>query len=130
MKTIKVVAAIIKKDNQILVAKRNYGEFENMWEFPGGKPEANETDQIALKREIMEELNINVTIDEFFMCAEYDYPTFHLSMNCYLCEMNDEHFTLSAHSDIEWLSLDAPIDAIDWIPADIQIIKKLKKRFT
>lgn len=124
MKTIHVVAAIINKGNKIMIAKRNYGEFNGLYEFPGGKVEPGETKEEALKREIREELEVDITIDHFFMKATYDYPTFHLDMDCYLCHLLDENIVLNDHSEIKWI--DHNDESIEWLPADLQIIEKIK----
>ena len=126
MKTIKVVAAIIMKDNKILIAKRKKGEFAGMYEFPG-KIEKNESGEEALIREIQEELEASITIEQYFMNVNYQYPNFILDMDCYLCTLNDNHMKLNDHSMVKWINLDEK--NIDWIPADIQIIEELKKRF-
>lgn len=102
MKSIEVVAAIIKKENKILATKRGYGEFINMWEFPGGKIEPGETKKAALIREIKEELDADIKIDEFALTVEYIYPTFHLTMHCYICSLKDS-ITLLEHNDAKWL---------------------------
>ena len=127
MKTIKVVAAIIMKDNKILIAKRKKGEFAGMYEFPGGKIEKNDSGEEALIREIQEELEASITIEQYFMNVNYQYPNFILDMDCYLCTLNDNHMKLNDHSMVKWINLDEK--NIDWIPADIQIIEELKKRF-
>lgn len=126
MNTIKVVAAIIKKDNKILIAKRKNGEFAGMYEFPGGKIESNETDKQALIREIQEELSTAINVDKYFMNVNYKYPTFILDMNCYFCSLNNDHIRLNDHSSIKWITLNE--QNINWIPADTQIIKKLQER--
>ncbi len=125
MKQIHVVAAIIKKDNKILIAKRLKGEFKGLWEFPGGKIEPQENALEALKREIKEELEIDITINKHFMQIEYDYPSFHLIMDCYLCSIHQEIITLHDHEEIKWIDINHHED-INWIPADIQIVEKLK----
>lgn len=124
MKTIHVVAAIIVKGNKIMIAKRNYGEFNGLYEFPGGKVEPGETKEEALKREIREELEVDIAIDRFFMKATYDYPTFHLDMDCYLCHLLDENIILNDHSEMKWI--DHNDESIEWLPADLQIIEKIK----
>ena len=126
MKTIKVAAAIIKKDNKILIASRKTGEFAGMFEFPGGKVEPGETSKQALIREIQEELETSINIDEFFMNVNYTYPTFILDMDCFICSLKDEQIALNVHDSIKWITLDQ--QDINWIPADIQIIEKLKER--
>ncbi len=126
MKTVNVVAAIIQKDSKILATKRGYGEFENLWEFPGGKIEENETPKKALKREIKEELNAEIAIEDYLTTINYDYPTFHLNMDCYLARLASD-FKLLEHKDYKWVSKNE-IDDLDWIPADIEIVELLKDR--
>lgn len=128
MKTIDVVAAIIVKDHQILATQRGYGEFEGGWEFPGGKIEAGETPEEAIVREIHEELNATIAVDDFLVQVEHDYPTFHLSMKCFLCSLDDSGFQLLEHHAAKWLDM-AHIDAVEWLPADIQVVNALKARF-
>lgn len=124
MKSIEVVAAIIKKENKILATKRGYGEFINMWEFPGGKIELGETKEAALIREIKEELDADIKIDEFALTVEYTYPTFHLTMHCYICSLKDS-ITLLEHNDARWLEKDE-FNTVNWLPADIEVIDFLK----
>ena len=124
MKNIEVVAAIIQKDDKILATQRGYGEFENMWEFPGGKIELGETKETALKREIKEELNADVKIDQFITTTEYTYPNFHLVMHCYFCSLENGEFNLMEHNEAKWLSLDNLL-SVDWLPADIDVINKI-----
>ncbi|WP_276955685.1 (deoxy)nucleoside triphosphate pyrophosphohydrolase [Methanobrevibacter woesei] len=124
MKSIEVVAAIIKKENKILATKRGYGEFINMWEFPGGKIELGETKEAALIREIKEELDADIKIDEFALTVEYTYPTFHLTMHCYICSLKDS-ITLLEHNDARWLEKDE-FNSVNWLPADIEVIDFLK----
>lgn len=124
MKSIEVVAAIIKKENKILATKRGYGEFINMWEFPGGKIELGETKEAALIREIKEELDADIKIDEFALTVEYTYPTFHLTMHCYICSLKDS-ITLLEHNDAKWLEKDE-FNSVNWLPADIEVIDFLK----
>lgn len=124
MKSIEVVAAIIKKENKILATKRGYGEFINMWEFPGGKIEFGETKEAALIREIKEELDADIKIDEFALTVEYTYPTFHLTMHCYICSLKDS-ITLLEHNDARWLEKDE-FNSVNWLPADIEVIDFLK----
>lgn len=129
MKTIKVVAAIIKKDNQILIAQRLTGEFAGQWEFPGGKIEEGELPEEALKREMMEEMELEISIDEYLMTAEYDYPNFHLSMDCYICSLKTDDIQLHVHSAIQWISLNENIKNINWIPADVQIVEAIQRKY-
>ena len=124
MKSIEVVAAIIKKENKILATKRGYGEFINMWEFPGGKIELGETKEAALIREIKEELDADIKIDEFALTVEYTYPTFHLTMHCYICSLKDS-ITLLEHNDAKWLEKNE-FNTVNWLPADIEVIDFLK----
>ena len=124
MKSIEVVAAIIKKENKILATKRGYGEFINMWEFPGGKIEPGETKEAALIREIKEELDADIKIDEFALTVEYTYPTFHLTMHCYICSLKDS-ITLLEHNDAKWLE-ENEFNTVNWLPADIEVIDFLK----
>lgn len=127
MKTIKVAAAIIKKNNKILIASRKTGEFAGMFEFPGGKVEIGETSEQALIREIHEELGVSIKIEEFLMNVNYKYPTFLLDMDCFICSLNDEQITLNVHESMKWIDVHLAND-IEWIPADIQIIETLKNR--
>ena len=133
MKTVEVVAAVIKKDNKILATQRGYGEFKGGWEFPGGKPEANETKEEALKREINEELNADIEVNDYICTVEHDYPNFHLTMHTYFCTLLNDNLELLYHDEerlehesMKWLSIDE-IDSVDWLGADIEIVEKLKK---
>ena len=126
MKTLNVVAAIIKKDNQILATKRGYGEFINMWEFPGGKIEENESKEEALIREIREELDCTIEPVKFALDLEYQHPTFNLKMSCYEAIIKEGTPKLLEHNDAKWLTKDE-LDSVNWIPADIQIIDYLKE---
>lgn len=126
MKTLNVVAAIIKKDDKILATRRGYGEFINMWEFPGGKIEPNESKEEALIREITEELDCTIKPTKFALDLEYEYPTFYLKMSCYEAVITDGTPKLLEHNDGRWLTKDQ-LDEVNWIPADIQIIDYLKE---
>ena len=106
MKTIEVVAAIIKKDDKIFITKRSYGEFIDMWEFPGGKVEVGETQEEALIREIKEELELDITNLNYLTTVEYYYPSFHLIMHCFICEICGGTLSLNAHNDAKWVSLE------------------------
>lgn len=124
MKTIEVVAAIIKKDDKIFITKRSYGEFIDMWEFPGGKVEVGETQEEALIREIKEELELDITNLNYLTTVEYDYPSFHLIMHCFICEICGVTLSLNAHNDAKWVSLEQ-LASQKWIPADIEVVEKL-----
>ncbi len=126
MKTIKVVAAIIKRDNQILATQRGSGEFKGGWEFPGGKIEEGETPENALIREIREELDTEIKVNELVDIVEYDYPNFHLTMHCFLCEIVSGELTLVEHQDARWLEGEE-LDSMEWLPADLGLIAKLKE---
>lgn len=130
MKTIKVVAAIIKKENKIMIAQRIKGEFAGQWEFPGGKIELGETPQEALKREIMEEMELDIQTNKFLMTTEYDYSTFHLSMDCYICSLLSNEINLHDHTAVKWINLDDDIKNINWVPADVQVIKEIQNKFS
>ena len=117
MKQIEVVAAIIQRDGAYFATQRGYGEFEGMWEFPGGKIEEGETAEFALKREIQEELGIGITIDNFLCTIEYDYPSFHLTMHCYLCGIKFGEIELREHKSARWLTIET-LDSVKWLPAD------------
>ena len=125
MKRIEVVAAIIHKDGAYFATQRGYGEFEGMWEFPGGKIEPGESRESALKREIQEELGIDITIDKFLCTTDYDYPSFHLTMHCYLCSVESVEIELREHKSARWLTADL-LDSVEWLPADLEVVEKLK----
>lgn len=127
MKTIKVVAAIIICEDRVFATQRGYGEFKGGWEFPGGKIEARETPQQALIREIKEELDTDIEVCEFFDTVEYDYPTFHLSMDCFLCKVLSGDLILKEHQAAKWLKKDE-LDSVDWLPADLGLIHKIAER--
>ena len=129
MKTIKVVAAVIKAVNKngediIFATQRGYGEFKDGWEFPGGKIEEGETPQEALKREIMEELDTEISVGELIDTIEYDYQTFHLSMDCFWCEVIKGNLVLKEAEDAKWLKKNE-LDKVDWLPADVELIGKI-----
>jgi len=126
MKQIEVVAAIIRKGDKIFATQRGYGEWKDWWEFPGGKMEAGETPEEALKREIREELSTEISVDEFLRTVEYDYPKFHLTMHCYLCSLLTEALHLNEHEAAKWLAKDE-LASVKWLPADLEIIKTIKE---
>ena len=125
MKQIEVVAAIIRKEDKIFATQRGYGDFKDWWEFPGGKMEAGETPEEALKREIREELSTEIGVDEFLCTVEYDYPKFHLTMHCFWCHIERGSLTLKEHEAARWLAKEQ-IDSVDWLPADLIVIKELQ----
>ena len=125
MKTIKVVAAVIKKDNLIFATQRGYGEFKDKWEFPGGKIEENETKEEALTREIKEELNASISIDSFIKHIEYVYSSFHLVMDVYFCHLNSPHIELIEAENAKWLKIEEIYD-LDWLPADLELLQYIK----
>lgn len=132
MKTVRVVAAVIKAKNEngepiIFATQRGYGEFKGGWEFPGGKIEAGETPQEALKREIMEELDTEIVVGELIETIEYDYPTFHLSMDCFWCEIVKGDLVLKEHEAAKWLKKEQ-LDDVEWLPADVTVIETIKKK--
>ena len=130
MKTVKVVAAIIcddmKEKNKIFATARGYGDLKGGWEFPGGKVEPGETSQQALIREIIEELDTEIKVGELIDTVEYDYPTFHLSMDCFWAEVKAGHLELKEAEAAKWLTKDQ-LDSIDWLPADILLIDQIRK---
>ncbi len=126
MKSIHVVAAAIERDGQILATQRGYGEFKGGWEFPGGKVEQGETEEQAIVREIHEELNAQIVVSQHLCDVDYDYETFHLHMNCFLCSLVSNHIDLLEHTQARWLD-SANIDSVDWLPADATVVEALKE---
>ena len=124
MKVIEVVAAIIKKEDKIFITRRSYGEFQDMWEFPGGKIEAGESKEDALIREIKEELELDINNLEYLTTVEYDYPKFHLTMHCFICEICGGSLNLNAHNDAKWALLEE-LSLQAWVPADVKVVEKL-----
>jgi 8-oxo-dGTP diphosphatase len=124
MKKIEVVAAVILKAGEYFATQRGYGEFEGLWEFPGGKIEPGENCDEALKREIQEELGVNIAVDEFLCTTDYDYPSFHLTMHCYLCSIESGNIELREHKSARWLTAET-LDSVEWLPADRAVVEKL-----
>jgi 8-oxo-dGTP diphosphatase len=124
MKRIEVVAAIIIKGNQVFATQRGYGEFKGWWEFPGGKIESGECPQEALKREIKEELDAEISVGELIETVEWDYPTFHLTMHCFICTLESESLHLNEHEDSAWLTKET-LDSVKWLPADLILLDKI-----
>ena len=127
MKTIRVVAAIILADNKIFATQRGYGEFKDGWEFPGGKIEPDETPEHAIIREIKEELDTEIKVGNLISTIEYDYPTFHLSMDCFWCEIVRGNLVLKEAQDARWLTKENLFN-VNWLPADKTIIEIIKKQ--
>ena len=125
-KNIRVVAAIIQRDNQIFATQRGYGDFKDGWEFPGGKVEPGELPEDAIVREIKEELRADIRVKGLLTTVEHDYPKFHLSMDCFWAELVEgSEMTLLEHEAAKWLDIDN-IDSVDWLPADIKVVKAIK----
>lgn len=126
MKTINVVAAIIRSGDHILATQRGYGDWKDFWEFPGGKIEAGESPEAALVREIREEMATEIAIDRFVCTVEYDYPDFHLTMHNYLCHFCSDEWSLLEHEASRWLEI-SQLDSVQWLPADRLILPELEK---
>lgn len=124
-KRIEVVAAIIRDDEgRIFATQRGYGDMKDGWEFPGGKMEKGETPEQALRREIKEELDTLIVVENLLTTVEWDYPDFHLTMHCYWCHVESGELTLKEHEAARWLTLDQ-LDTVDWLPADREVVAKL-----
>ena len=121
---IEVVAAIIRKDDKIFATQRGYGDYKDGWEFPGGKMEAGETSEEALKREIWEELETRIVVERLVQTVEWDYPKFHLTMHCFWCHVESGLLTLKEHEAARWLSKEQ-LDSVDWLPADKAVVEQL-----
>ena len=128
MKHIEVVAAIIQEGDKIFATQRGYGEWKDWWEFPGGKMEAGETPEEALKREIWEELETRIVVERFVETVEWDYPQFHLTMHCYLCHVESRHLELKEHEAAKWLKKDE-LESVNWLPADWEVVKNIKDKW-
>ena len=125
MKTIRVVAAIILDDDKVFATQRGYGEFKDGWEFPGGKIDKGETPEEALVREIKEELDTEIEVINLLDTIEYDYPNFHLSMDCFICKIRSGTLVLKEHEAAKWLTKEE-LYSVDWLPADLGLIPKTK----
>ena len=130
MKTIEVVAAIIRKGDKLFATQRGYGEWKDWWELPGGKVEAGESPQAALVREIREELDACISVDKFLCTVEWDYPKFHLTMHCYLCSLLGDSLHLNEHEAARWLTAATPLRSVRWLPADEQLLPILERELS
>lgn len=129
MKTIRVVAAIITRDNKIFATQRGYGDFKDGWEFPGGKVEPGEKPEDAIVREIKEELGADITVTGFLTTVEHDYPQFHLSMDCFWAELKEgTEMTLLEHEAAKWLANDE-LDSVAWLPADVKVVEAIRRTY-
>lgn len=126
MKRVEVVAAVIRKGDRIFATQRGYGDFKDWWEFPGGKMEEGETPEEALRREIREELDSEILIDKFLNTVEWDYPTFHLTLHCYMCSLLTEAPHLNEHEAAKWLGAEE-LDSVCWLPADNDLLPLIAK---
>lgn len=124
-KTVRVTAAVICRENKIFATQRGYGDYKDWWEFPGGKIESGESPEQALKREILEELAAEISVGRKIMTVEYDYPTFHLSMDCFVCTLIRGEPELLEHEAAKWLSRDE-LDSVNWLPADREVVDLLR----
>ena len=127
MKKIEVVAAIIRDDEgRVFATQRGYGEWQDFWEFPGGKMEPGESPEEALKREIWEELETRIEVEQLVTTVEYDYPRFHLTMHCFWCHVESGSLTLKEHEAARWLSREN-LDTVNWLPADKIVIERIQE---
>jgi len=128
-KRIKVVAAVIRENKKVFATQRGYGDYKDWWEFPGGKIEPGETPEAALIREIMEELRTRIAIDRFLTTVEYDYPEFHLSMDCFICHVEEGELTLLEHEAAKWLPMD-DLQQVNWLPADVLVVEAIEEELS
>ena len=126
MKSIKVVAAVIRRGDRLFATQRGYGAYKDWWEFPGGKVEAGETPEEALVREIQEELDAEITVEDYITTVEYDYPEFHLSMACYWCSLKTDHLFLREHEAAKWVRMEE-LRQVNWLPADILVVEAIER---
>ena len=129
MKTIEVVAAVIRRGDRIFVTQRGYGEWKDWWELPGGKVEPDEMPEQALVREIREELAADIRVDRFLCTIDWDYPAFHLTMHCYLCTLCKDTLHLNEHEDARWLGA-GELRSVRWLPADLQLLPLLERELS
>ena len=129
MKTIEVVAAIIRKGDKVFATQRGYGDWKDYWEWPGGKVEPGETREQALVREIREELDTEIGIDKYLTTIEWDYPAFHLTMHCFICSLLTEALHLNEHEAARWLGAD-DLGSVNWLPADDQLLPLIAKELS
>ena len=125
LKTIEVVAAIIRKGDKIFATQRGYGEWKDWWEFPGGKIEPGETPEEALSREIREELSTEIQVDKYLKTIDYDYPEFHLTMHCYMCSLLHDALHLNEHEAARWLGA-GDLASVRWLPADLSLLDPIR----
>ena len=126
MKSIRVVAAVIRDNDRIFATQKGYGNYKDWWEFPGGKIEDGETPRQALKREILEELDTEIEVGELITSVEYDYPEFHLSMDCFWCKVISGNLILKEAEDARWLTK-ADLMSVKWLPADLEVLEIIAK---
>ena len=129
MKTVHVVAAVIRDGNRVFATQRGYGEYKDGWEFPGGKVEAGESPQEALRREIREELDTEITVGEELAAVDWEYPQFHLSMRCFWCEILEATPVLKEHEAARWLDAES-LDSVAWLPADRSVIERIRAQLS
>lgn len=129
MKTIEVVAAIIRRGDKLLATQRGYGEWKDYWEWPGGKREPGETPEQALAREIREELDAQISVDKLLTTIDWDYPDFHLTMHCFICSLQSESLHLNEHEAARWLGLE-DLHSVCWLPADLQLLPLLEQELS